>query len=408
MGQFITPPTIPDDTYCRTLKIPNSPQWIGAVSGALMPLIYSSEWVSVGGITPEEAANRAEIMFNEYLISGDNGVCGDMACCEDIPKRFRIDPVTKVVQQSNNGGATWQASGGGMQQYIVEPIPPVTSGVSGTKCDAASNLKEQVQVWINQVSNDFTTAGSLVEFGLGVIVAIAGAVLVVLTDGAFAPIEVAILTALGAALTAAWGAGKVAFDNYWTTANKDKVFCAAVCNIGDDGSFTLEQFTAFWNKVNDDLPPNPAKMLFMGFLSSVGKEGLNAMAASGTSADSDCTDCTCDNSLHIYYSDLVNPLVELFPDGSGVYTAVQSGTPTGDGFYWTVISASNPINSTTYSPCFRMTDLTGGATFQEFYRCHDGVVDPLSTCNAFYTNRWTETGHTITFKVDFGAGDACS
>jgi len=107
------------------------------------------------------------------------------------------------------------------------------------------------------------------------------------------PLAAQALGVLGAALAAAWGAGKVVFDNYWTTENKDIVFCAAVCTIGDDGSFTDAQFSEFWNRCNSDLPPSPAKMLFMGFLSSVGKQGLNAMAASGTSADSDCSDCSC-------------------------------------------------------------------------------------------------------------------
>jgi hypothetical protein len=34
-------------------------------------------------------------------------------------------------------------------------------------------------------------------------------------------------------------------------------------------------------------------MLFMGFLSSVGTSGMNAMAATGMSADADCGDCDC-------------------------------------------------------------------------------------------------------------------
>ena len=61
------------------------------------------------------------------------------------------------------------------------------------------------------------------------------------------------------------GAGKAVFDAYWVTDRRDEVFCAAYCHIGDDGSFSEAQFSAFWNEVNQKLPPSPAKMLFMDF-----------------------------------------------------------------------------------------------------------------------------------------------
>jgi len=101
------------------------------------------------------------------------------------------------------------------------------------------------------------------------------------------------LPTIAAALFAAWGAGKTVFDAYWTTDIKGDILCAVYCNIGDDGSFTDAQFTATWQDINAALPASPAKMLFMGFLSSVGTAGLNAMAASGMAADSDCADCIC-------------------------------------------------------------------------------------------------------------------
>jgi len=213
-------------------------------------------------------------------------------CCDDKAKIFRINPTTGNVEQSTDNGTTWDPAAGGIQSVIVQPVPPVTSGVAGTKCDAATNVAGQVDVWIDQVSNDFTTAVSLLEFAIAVLGAILAAVLVVLSAGALTPLEALVLPTLGAALAAAWGAGKAVFDAYWTTEVKDKILCAAFCNIGDDGSFSDAQFSAFWNQVNADLPPSPAKMLFMGFLSSVGVAGLNAMAASGMAADADCSDCT--------------------------------------------------------------------------------------------------------------------
>lgn len=345
MSPWITPDVLPPATYCRRLLIPDDPRWIAAVTGALLPLIYPAAWEQIQGITAEEAASRAEVMFNEYLVSGDNGECVDMECCEDKPRRYRVNPDTGNVEQSNNGGLSWGGASGGFQDVIVEPVPPVTSGVSATKCDAATNVSGQVDVWITQVSNDFTTAVSVLEFGIAVIAAIAGAVLTVITGGGLLPLELQVLAVLGAGLYAAWAAGKTVFDAYWSTEIKDKILCAAYCNIGDDGSFSDSQFSAFWEQVNTELPPSPAKMLFMGFLSSVGRQGLNAMAASGMSADADCADCGCDGcSSDGWHLGLWNGGT-FFPTGTEISrtenTIVAASYDRGDGVQAIYVSSSS-------------------------------------------------------------------
>jgi hypothetical protein len=273
--------------------IPNSPEWIGTVTGALMDLIYSSNWTQTTGITPDEAAERANLMFNLYLNSGNDGECGDMACCPPDVFIFRINPDNGTIEQSPDNGTTWTPAANTLSSTLVNPVPPVTSGTSATKCDAATNVSAQVNAWIAQVTADFDTATSLVEFATAVFEAILAAVLAFLSAGTLTAIEALIIPMLGAALSAAWSAGKAAFEAYWTTTNKDIVLCAAFCNIGDDGSFTDAQFSAFWMQCNTDLPAGPAKILFMGFLSSIGTSGLNVMAATGLSADSDCGSCGC-------------------------------------------------------------------------------------------------------------------
>jgi len=217
-------------------------------------------------------------------------------CCTPPAITIRINPTTGLPEQSTDNGTTWTPAAGGLQSVIVEPIPPVTSGTSNDSCDAATNLAGQVDVWISQVETDFDTAVSLLEFAIGVLEAILVAVVTVLSAGTLTAVEAAVLPLLGAALFATWGAGKAAFSAYWSTDNRDQVLCAAACTIGDDGSFTDAQFTAFFNRCNTRLPPSPAKMLFMGFLSSVGRQGLNAMAATGLSSSSDCSECHCDDT----------------------------------------------------------------------------------------------------------------
>lgn len=295
-GGIPTPDVIdPPESMRMTLCIPKNKDHMMAFFGALWELTMWDSWQPDAAHTGKELA----AVWYRYWLSWDRSMndleCEDeMAnCCTEPSITRRVNPSTGQLEQSVDGGSHWTPASGGLPSYIVQPVPPVTSGVAATKCDAATNVREQCSQWVNQVSNDFDTATTLLEFAELVALAIAGAVLVVLTGGAFTPVQISIITALGAALVAAWGAGKTVFDAYWVSDKLDIVLCAAYCSIGDDGSFTDAQFSEFWNKCNEDLPPSPAKMLFMGFMSSIGTAGLNAMAASGFSADADCSDCAC-------------------------------------------------------------------------------------------------------------------
>lgn len=325
---FVLPQIIDPPRKCVKIWIPNEVYHRGAFWGAIFELTQAFNWQQD---PPETARAVANLWFDIWSqATEDNNMT---TCCDEGQVILRVDPVSGMIQQSSNGGQSWQPQAGGFPSVIVQPPPPVTSGVAGTKCDAATNVAGQVDAWIDQVSNDFTTATTLLEFGQAVILAIAGAVLVVLTGGALAPVEALAIAALGAALTAAWGAGKAVFDAYWTTDVKDKILCAAFCNIGDDGSFTDAQFGSFWHKVNSDLPASPAKMLFMGFLSSVGTSGLNAMAASGMAADADCGDCMCFDDCaskwSIFGDDPTHFHGQILEYGDGFIIA-QTGTTGGD------------------------------------------------------------------------------
>jgi hypothetical protein len=289
---FPIPAVIDPPKTCLCIEIPDHPDWKRVIAGLLFELSYWFNWERTGDMSGAECAAVWKRVYNSIDWSGMS-CCNGGSCCTPPAITIRVNPTTGLVEQSTDNGANWSPVAGGFQSVIVEPVPPVTSGVSATKCDAATNVAGQVDVWIDQVSNDFTTAVSLLEFGLAVCEAILIAVVTVLSLGTLTAIEAAVLPTLGAALFAAWGAGKTVFDDYWTTDIKDDILCAAYCNIGDDGSFSESQFSAFWNEVNAKLPASPAKMLFMGFLSSIGKQGLNAMAATGASADSDCGDCDC-------------------------------------------------------------------------------------------------------------------
>lgn len=349
-GEGIPIPSVidPPESMAVTLCVPKNTEHLAAFFGALYQLTVWTSWQRNG---TNEGKQVADVWWR-YFLSWDQSIndidCEDgmSDCCTEPAITRRVNPTTGLIEQSTNGGATWTPAAGGINSYIVEPVPPVTSGVAANRCDAATNLSGQVQVWIDQVTNDFDTATTLLEFATAVLTAILAAVLTILSAGTLTAVEALVLPTIAAALTAAWGAGKAVFVAYWTTEIKDKILCAALCNIGDDGSFTDAQFSGFWGDVNSDLPPSPAKMLFMGFLSSVGRQGVNAMAASGMSADADCNDCTecltCPEKWHMR-SDLAD-FARIDEVGEDYIICSAFAPLGGGGGYYIVVQTGNPDN----------------------------------------------------------------
>lgn len=68
-GAWLTPDSIPGAVTCRTLQIPDDPNIIAAVSGALLPLIYPSNWQQFGAVTPAQMATAMQVMFHDFLDS---------------------------------------------------------------------------------------------------------------------------------------------------------------------------------------------------------------------------------------------------------------------------------------------------------------------------------------------------
>lgn len=63
---YLTPDTLPSGTYCRTVLIPAHIDWLIIVNGALSELLKAENFEQFGSITPEEVADRFEIMFFEF------------------------------------------------------------------------------------------------------------------------------------------------------------------------------------------------------------------------------------------------------------------------------------------------------------------------------------------------------
>lgn len=70
---YLTPDTIPTDTICRVLFIPNNQEFLANVTGALQLLTFPDSFVSYGALTPQETADAYIPMFDAFCFN--QGVC---------------------------------------------------------------------------------------------------------------------------------------------------------------------------------------------------------------------------------------------------------------------------------------------------------------------------------------------
>lgn len=70
---YLTPDTNPVDTICRVLFIPNDPDFIAIVNGALLTLTVPYNFEKYGALTPEQTAQRFEDMVDQFAYN--QGVC---------------------------------------------------------------------------------------------------------------------------------------------------------------------------------------------------------------------------------------------------------------------------------------------------------------------------------------------
>lgn len=73
MGRWLTPDTIPTQNTCRALSIPDDPEWLAIVAGALYLLTQQDNWEQSGTGSVANCMARMTELFDEY--SFNTGQC---------------------------------------------------------------------------------------------------------------------------------------------------------------------------------------------------------------------------------------------------------------------------------------------------------------------------------------------
>lgn len=86
---YLTPDVQPVSNACRFLIIPDDPQYLAIVRGALQELTFSYNWVQQGALTPEEAAAAFVPMFDSF--------CFDEECQSQDPEDILTDQICDII-----------------------------------------------------------------------------------------------------------------------------------------------------------------------------------------------------------------------------------------------------------------------------------------------------------------------
>ena len=207
-----------------------------------------------------------------------------MGCGESQIVERRIDPVTGYVQERRNGG-DWQISPDDPRIGHPSPVPPVTSGIVGTKCDAAVNVVQYLRDVVVEALEAKATSQNLTAF----ILVVAAVIMAIFVSGQWYLIPI-ILEPL-ASLYWGWEASRIllAMD----TQTYDEFQCIVFCHIQDDGSFTDGDYEAILADIQTKITETDARRFISEHVKVWKAKGLSLAAAHGIRDGSDCSDCEC-------------------------------------------------------------------------------------------------------------------
>lgn len=127
---YLTPDSIPVGRFCRSISIPDDPQWVGLVDGVLSELMDAGKWRQHGTLTPEETADAWSAMMLE---AWNNPSCGSSSA----PTPY-WDNSTDVDDQEPPDLQPWYGvSGGGgfvedfgvwvVSGFLAETVSPLAA-----------------------------------------------------------------------------------------------------------------------------------------------------------------------------------------------------------------------------------------------------------------------------------------
>lgn len=321
---FITPPDIPEEVVCRTIKMPNSLLWLGIFNKALATTIQAWNWHQAKDthLTPDEAVAAAYAVLSDWLEASLNDCEG---CVQPGGEPFmRVNPDGSFSQLTED---EWLPPSG---DYEVPPVPPREGGTDEDKrCLAAKNAANVLKLMYENITDSISGDLTIAEAIAALIIFLAGILLAPLSL-----IIAAILQAAAIIFGVVYATAEFVTADYWFEEFNAKLVCALEECADVDGSgvvtFDFDCFnTRLANRV--DLTTDYFELVLFGQIQSmlmfIGSDGLNLAGATTAITDDECF---CGWTYRWEFTD---------NDGGFVYDADQSPYNVGtwvDGQGWLV------------------------------------------------------------------------
>lgn len=283
---WVTPDTPAPETFRgRCFSVPDDIRLVGAVTGALLPLVDAANWEEDGTMTAEEAADIMSAAF-EAFVSGDCG--GDSPCVTpgtDGPI-FRIG-TNGHVEQLDNG--EWVEPFGDYALPLPEPRTETTSDEK--QCSAASNAANALKL-LYEAMLDFY--GENVDPQLGAIELYTQ--IGIIYGAAFGLVGQGVIAFADAFFQAFHASLDVITGDYWTDAFHQNLVCLLKDNssVDGDGRVTFNFQAVLYDLVGFILPVLDghlgARWQVWYLLQFIGAEGLNA-SGGAQAVSGDCVEC---------------------------------------------------------------------------------------------------------------------
>jgi len=152
---WLTPDTIPAETICRELLIPNEPQIIAAVNGALLRLTDVSQWEQFGTVTPAAMAAAMAVMFDGFQACQGQQSMVELAKFRHTENQnvgggtVTANIFNRIPWTLQTLGASWISFDNANDQFTVQPgrylielhhATGMTSGFSYTQLERSNQI----------------------------------------------------------------------------------------------------------------------------------------------------------------------------------------------------------------------------------------------------------------------------
>jgi len=265
---YPTPSSIPDDTSCWTIPVPNDAAWQAVLIGLLQTLTEEKSWQQYeGALSQEDAAARWADMVTEFLF---NSLVG---CSATPPDGIRYDLDTDAVQIQTPDGEWHDNPDADPRHSGSNKFPPIVS--DNPRCDSAANMVAWIKNFIDTLVTVKDETGIIVAFFLDVLEVLWGAGIFLALITLF--VETLLFLGLDSVIDA------------FTSTVYDELLCIFYCHLEADGTMTADELSAINSDIASIIGGNVATVLTAMFF-IMGEVGLSNVGASGTEVG-DCSDC---------------------------------------------------------------------------------------------------------------------